>query len=544
MSHIVKIKHHYHYRARVPVDLLRSFGRKEVKKSLRTDNYRIARFIARQLDYRLEVILMVARMMILTDDQIKQIVDGYFHETLQRCEELRILGQGTPADEDGLSSMISNHEEIIREQRKALAYNRFDPATQPLIGSLLLQHKITAPKPLDYTKLSREIVKAQLQISAIEIERIGGNYDNWYDRDLRARAMVGSQIAPKSSTLLSEVIKLHKQEKMSTGKWTTKTQQENEAIYSLFLEILGDRAIGLFNDRKTFVDYVGILATLPPNLNKRREYRGKPVHEVLEMVRRNPVTPMMIRTRNKHMERISTLMDWAAENGYVAKNFAMGLLAKEEREDEEKRYPYSREDLMKLYSSPIYATRMPFRRPERFWVPLISPFSGIREDEICQFYTEDIKTVDGIPCFDINEEKDKKLKTPACRRILPIHPVLIRIGFLRYVDECRRKGQERLWPGLSRGKNGYSTAFEHWYTKYNRKYVSQEREKVFHSGRHLVSHTLKNAEVDLEIREAILGHEENALSRRYGKTFKPRVLLRALKKLDYADVVEHLRWPL
>jgi integrase len=343
--------------------------------------------------------------------------------------------------------------------------------------------------------------------------------------------------------LLSEAIRLHIQEKVSTGKWTPKTQQENEAIYRIFLGILGDIELARLNDRKVFLDYLQILRILPANLNKKPEYRGKTVRKVLEMVRKHPATPLMIRTRNKHMERISTLMDWAAENGYVSRNFARGLLAKEEKEDDEKRDPYSREDLMRLFSSPVYTTKSPLRRPERFWVPLISPFSGLRENEICQLYTDDVCVIDDIPCFNISDDKDKRLKTPASKRTIPIHPVLIRVGFLRYVEEQRRHGQARLWPRLLKGRNGYSTTFERWYSLYNRKYVSEAKEKVFHSGRHTVSHTLKNAGVDIEIREAILGHEEDALSRRYGKKFRPAILLKALKKLNYEDVAEHLKWP-
>ena len=52
---------------------------------------------------------------------------------------------------------------------------------------------------------------------------------------------------------------------------------------------------------------------------------------------------------------------------------------------------------------------------------------------------------------------DKRLKTKQSKRDVPIHPELIRLGFLDFVAARRKDdGSPRLFPELSGGKTGYS----------------------------------------------------------------------------------------
>ncbi|HIJ80525.1 MAG TPA: tyrosine-type recombinase/integrase [Desulfuromonadales bacterium] len=57
---------------------------------------------------------------------------------------------------------------------------------------------------------------------------------------------------------------------------------------------------------------------------------------------------------------------------------------------------------------------------------------------------------------------------------------------------------------------------------------------IFHSMRHTVADTLKQAGVPEVVISEILGHTHmNITSGRYGKRYQPKVLLEALAKLDY-----------
>lgn len=88
---------------------------------------------------------------------------------------------------------------------------------------------------------------------------------------------------------------------------------------------------------------------------------------------------------------------------YIPKNFAENLKTKDERREHEEREPYSLDDLKKLFESPVYQN-IDKAAPETFFIPLISLFSGMRLEEICQLYVDDIREVEGVLCFDINDK--------------------------------------------------------------------------------------------------------------------------------------------
>lgn len=155
-------------------------------------------------------------------------------------------------------------------------------------------------------------------------------------------------------------------------------------------------------------------------------------------------------------------------------------------------------------------------------------------NEICQLYVDDIIEIDGIMCFDINGDKDKRLKNIASKRMIPIHPKLIEMGFMDYVEQLKTNGSDRLWESLPPKRDGYSHLFSKWYQRHNRLYLTQDKKKCFHSFRHTLADTLKQARVAEGVIAEILGHSNESITTgRYGKRFRPQILLDALLKLDY-----------
>jgi len=121
------------------------------------------------------------------------------------------------------------------------------------------------------------------------------------------------------------------------------------------------------------------------------------------------------------------------------------------------------------------------------------------------------------------------------KRIVPIHPDLISHGLIKYVECLRALDVQRLWMNLNwRASDGYSNALGKWYQKFNRQYVTDDPKKVFHSLRHTVADTLKQAGITEVVIAEIVGHANDSMTMgRYGKRYQPRILLEALEKLDY-----------
>ena len=65
-------------------------------------------------------------------------------------------------------------------------------------------------------------------------------------------------------------------------------------------------------------------------------------------------------------------------------------------------------------------------KPERYWVTLLSAYSGARLNEICQLNVDDISKTDGIwPTNSNGDSADKSTNTKSENRVIPLHPKLL-----------------------------------------------------------------------------------------------------------------------
>lgn len=120
----------------------------------------------------------------------------------------------------------------------------------------------------------------------------------------------------------------------------------------------------------------------------------------------------------------------------------------------------------------------------------------MRLSEICQLLTTDVAEHDGVNVFinRTSNDEEKKLKSVSSRRIIPVHPELVRMGFLDFVSEKRRAGERYLFPELRTSDVGkHSSAVSKWY---HRSLVSvgiKRPEITFHSFRHSFRDALRRA---------------------------------------------------
>ncbi len=326
------------------------------------------------------------------------------------------------------------------------------------------------------------------------------------------------------STISAQFIKDRQHE------WTHKTRIETEGVFRLIIDIMGDVPVQSI-DRLKARELRDSLSLLPPNL-----YKCHPKHtarQVLDMVNSGEltVTPMSITSVNKNASRLNTLMLYAMREGHIKENPANGLSIKQKRSPDTERKAYDREDIKRVNDSLPHDSDT----PEKTWIPLIGMYSGLRLNEVCQLYVDDIKEIDGVCCFDVNDDKNKTLKTESSRRIVPVHPALVSMGFLAYVKDLKSRGEERLWGNLNwREADGYSNAYGKCYQRYNRHYVTKDPLKCFHSFRHTFADSLKQLGVQESAISELLGHvNDNISTGRYGKKYRPEVLLEAVKKIDY-----------
>ena len=156
---------------------------------------------------------------------------------------------------------------------------------------------------------------------------------------------------------------------------------------------------------------------------------------------------------------------------------------------------------------------------------------------------KDVAEQDGVLIFRIRAaEATQRVKTSAGNRVVPLHPELIRIGFLDFVKEQRLKGQDRLFPELSPDKRGYySDAFQKWFDRFLRSCGARKPNTTFHSFRHGWTYRLRDAAVPQDRRRELGGWADTGIDDAYGRGSPIRLLSQDIAKITYPGLdLSHL----
>ncbi|TSK08800.1 MAG: site-specific integrase [Geobacter sp.] len=256
-------------------------------------------------------------------------------------------------------------------------------------------------------------------------------------------------------------------------------------------------------------------------------------------------------TARKHLGTVNSVFIMATTSRYINMNPMTGVKIEIKKNGEPPRIPYTDHELQ----STINILELPGTegwKPSRYWVPLISMFSGMRLGEICQLYEFDFVRKNGVDCISIDTNTpgidikmpdgsikhiiDKRLKTPAARRHVPIHPFLIELGLLKYVESLPTK--TRLFPELSWFRDGYGHSYK-WFGPLNIQFRSDKR-MTFHSLRHTVATLLMEEGAHSVHRADLLGHERGGnleTDRTYTHGTKESTLKGLVEQIQYPNVV-------
>jgi integrase len=143
-------------------------------------------------------------------------------------------------------------------------------------------------------------------------------------------------------------------------------------------------------------------------------------------------------TIEKNLNMIKAVFELAAANNKIAVDPTRGVTYEAKRNPRKTRFGYSNADAAKI----LLAARRE-RDPLRRWTPWVCAFTGCRLDEIVSAMVCDIERVGDIYVLAIsldNRDADASLKTPDSARKVPLHPLLIDEGFIRYVSTLPKDG--------------------------------------------------------------------------------------------------------
>jgi len=135
----------------------------------------------------------------------------------------------------------------------------------------------------------------------------------------------------------------------------------------------------------------------------------------------------------------------------------------------------------------------------------------------------------------------KAIKTASSERFVPIHSLLIKLGFLDYVEQQRQAGHKRLFPELKRDKHHkrFGTSISKKLNHYRKDLGIFVEGKASHSMRHSFDTMLINNDVPVVRVKELMGHEQNGeTTNRYYKGAKLQKLKEAIEKIDYGIRLE------
>ncbi|MFD1304107.1 site-specific integrase [Methylobacterium marchantiae] len=334
---------------------------------------------------------------------------------------------------------------------------------------------------------------------------------------------------------------------VANGGWDNQTASQAGATYRLFIDICGDLSLSEYT-RQHAGRFKDLVERLPSDYGKSAKYRGLDVNAILAAYAALPVNErasvITQKTVKRHFSALSTL--WLAgiargdakENVFSGFKFAPGRIASEQR------CMWERVDLADLFSSPVWTgcqSKISRAKPgptiirdEKFWLPLIAVFSGLRQEEICQLHVEDIGQERNIWFFDINNRPPRKLKNTTAVRRVPIHTELINLGFLSHIDTLRQNRTARVFPAFQAGGSDdrLAHAFAKWFPRYRRDVGIKKEGLVFHSFRHTATTLMHQADVSSAVIDHITGHTTPGETARYTKRSTLEQMKAAIETID------------
>ena len=548
----------YYFGSYIPLDLLHLYdGRIKFLLSLKCGNKVISKKICLYLNQQTQILYEQIRMgKSLSIDEMKRILNNEIEKSKKHSSFFSYVGVDRSKEktiQEGLETL-----EIQEKELKGKNKTYFDDEVE----KLLKDEGITdINRKSDTFRVFREnFIKIQNLKIKWKRELIMGETTSPFD--IVSQILDGENVdvvdevesiteeKQRKSKLIREVV----DEFLVLRKGTIgeKMLSEYRVLTDEFIEIIGNIPVSSLS-KDTIRTYISTQIKLPPSRRKNPKYREMSIVEVMKLKGVKPQSRINV---NKFLTRLTTFMNFGVSQGYIKENYILGMkIPIPKTEGRKKREPFSPEDLVKILSPKSYLdwtvdfglktksakpNVVKYQNPF-YWSFLIGIFSGMRTNETAQLRIEDIIKKENVWMISIDEAEGKSVKTTSSIRKVPVHPTLINLGFIDYVKIIKSKGVDRVFPELTKQRDGYSTKISQ---HYNEKFlpsvgVWKKQVKVLYSTRHTFINRCYNKGVDRDIIKSIVGHEPDFTMDVYGGSpFTPKQLYQGISKVSYSNI----RW--
>ena len=532
----------YSLRVRVPGDLRSIIGKREIKQSYRTKEFEEAKRLHRYKEVEVQELLDNAKAQLQANQSkgaarnlLPGEVDRYALKRIIRKHHVECLGHArrkfpnesqdaenpSPSDREDFAEILEQELTILRDSGDPNTMASMQQSAKGLLEANFGPCEVPSQVLLDLAEMLRR--------STVDIfrQRIG-----WY-RGEDPDDVSPLELLPEPETTaiggglkLSELIEQYLNDPSS--RRSEKTKDGYRQIIRVMEDVFGSETPIAEIDRSKCREVQQVIMYLPPNATKLKGYKSLTPSKAAEKAKNENVAPLAVKTANNALNNMSSIFEWAVQEGCLENNPAKRLrLPRPDEDARDKRKPFSTEQLNKIFNGPIYEDKAgvvdsPNFDPKKsgdYWVPLLALFTGMRSNECCQLLTADIDKINGVDVIRVTKDgsPDKRLKTAASKRIIPVHPKLVEMGFVDYVKQMRERGEERLFPDIKKSAKGYySDIFQKRFGRYLVRVDAKEPKTSFHSFRHNFRDAMRFAEVTDWVAKRLGGWKEEGTDAVYG----------------------------
>ena len=587
----------FFFRSYIPKDLLHLYdGRKMFRISLRCGNKVISKKLCLYLFKQTEILYDQIRMgKSLSIDDIKEILRIEVRKQIKHTQHFYLRTNVFDEEQTKQSlELVSTRETKMKEdlsRKNIKGYEKeLDKKLEGILSSLDIEIDTNS---INYLNLRRQFIQLYtLRFDWIKtlIKETGKVEEDDFRREVDEKLGLGlfpdlqstlpppiienynipEPIEPYIVSSNSVEVKYNKVEEskkirevvdeflvLRKGVVGEKLLDEYRVLTNEFIEIIGNIPVSLLS-KEDIRTYIKTLIKLPINRRKNPKYRDLSIDEVMKLKGVKPQSRINV---NKFLTRLTTFMRFGVSQGYIKENYIDGMKIPISKKDErKKREPFSPEDLVKILNPKTYlnwtidykkissnqyttfkTTKNVKLGTPYYWSFLVGIFTGMRTNETSQLRVDDIVKEGNVWMIIIDETQGKRVKTTSSIRKVPIHPQLISLGFIKYVEILKSNGVDRVFPELTKERDGYSSKISR---HYNEKFLQsvgvwKKNVKVLYSTRHTFINRCYNKGVDRDIIKQIVGHEPDFTLDVYGgNPFTPQQLYQGISKVTYSNI----RW--
>lgn len=398
-----------------------------------------------------------------------------------------------------------------------------------------------------WREAARALAVAELEALAREVERDEGDFTGKPSNPLliakpqpiaaKADPLAVRRLCDDSDKTLAEIALDFIRERHASGQ----TEYDAKRTARLFEECVEAKPIYQIT-RQDVHAFKRTLAELPASATKRFPGMTAPEAIKANKGRATPYDVLLPRTINEgYLSRLHSIFAWCVRNDIIPDNPAAGIKIDMVKAKEPPRIPFAPSDLTKVFAPTRFK-----KIGEQGWAELLALFTGARASELGQLKLDSVRHQREILVLVI-EEATKNLGS---QRVIPVHSTLLALGFQKYVDQLRAKGETHLFPvwhakssaALERAKaNGKMTLNLHYPRFVPRAFnvtilpglgINDPR-KCWHSFRHTFKSGLKDSGVEKGMRDDLAGHADHSAGAGYEHGDSIEAKKAAIEKLRF-----------